>query len=194
MARTRSGSAKANGPGVTDGENGPGLSATAGSVIMVAQGLSANAAKQEKTSLPRGAAECRDRIVEEHHAMAGEEQVDRGQPQRGPDRIAGNEAAPLRPDLLPPGVGDRDQVGRQVEADHLCVGPGRGDRQAGRARAAAEIDHPAHPIRRRQDPAFEMILQAGEAAVGPPPLARPGLAYPTAPVRSAHRALSSKVT
>jgi hypothetical protein len=121
-------------------------------------------------------------IVEEHHAVARDQQLGRslGMPFGGIGDFEPG-VVEMRAAL----AGGLDQVRRDVDAGDLDVRAAAGDRQRQFAGAAADVGHRAE---RELARALEQVLgQRRKAAVGTAPFGRPARAYPAAPfVRIGH--------
>ena len=111
-------------------------------------------------------------IVEEHHAVAGDDQIERA---RGgpPDR----RVAPFESDAgtapRPVARGGDQGVG-QIEAGNRRIRQRLGQSEAGGAGAAADVEDVP---RLEGDGAREQrLVDRRERAIGPPPLLRPGVA------------------
>ena len=119
-----------------------------------------------------------DRIVEEHHAVARTSAS-----KRRPSAGVQLEASPISKAARPCGAlaGGGDQRLGQIEAGDPRVGPGVGEREAGRARAAADVEHrrrraEAAAARFRAAPAGPARACGRSAAIPRPRPRRPGRA------------------
>ncbi len=124
-----------------------------------------------------------DRIVEEHHAVARDDEIERGSVRRSARRVALHEAD-IRA-AFGPRLRGGDQGLGEIEAGHPRAGRGVGDGEAGGARAAADVED-VEAIE-RQGASEQRLVQRCERAVGPTPLPGPGLARLSLPFgRSKH--------
>ena len=132
-----------------------------------------------------------DRIVEEHHAVARDDQVEAGARGRPAGGVGDLEARIFRP-LAGAFARGGDQRFGKVDADDLGVGERGGQREAGRAGAAADVEdagavEPSGLGRRRGD---QRIVDRRQRAIGAPPFLGPDVADPAAPlICFGHRAL-----
>ena len=126
------------------------------------------AARREAVDVGEGG----DRIVEEHHAVPRDDQIEGAVARRPAGGIAFDEThiGTIAGAALRRG----DQCPGEIEPGHLRPGHGVGQREAGGAGAAADVEDAAAAQRERAGD--ERIVQRRERAIGAAPFPGPGLA------------------
>jgi len=121
-----------------------------------------------------------DGIGEEHHPVARDEQVERGAGCGDGEDVAFDEVEinAARGAL----AGDRQLCGRQVDAGDVKLRPRRGEREAGRAGAAADVERAAGFGGEVENCRVEPPREIAERAVGALPFRCPGAADAADPV------------
>ena len=131
-------------------------------------------------------AEGADRIVEEHHAVARDEEVEPGFLRRPARGIADLEAQPVA--IQRPLPGDGDQGGRKIDAGDPGLGQRVRQSEAGRPRAAADVEDLGRLGRARASDrgGDERLVDGRKRAVGAAPFLGPDLAISAPVVRGGH--------